>query len=73
MIDRYLQLTIDVLLGGVSLIAWITFGGILPMIASILSILWFVNLFKTEIEKKHNGSIKQWMFWFLRKQKKKQQ
>lgn len=70
MIDRYLQLTIDIILSGSSIIMLITVGGIIPLMASVLSILWFLNLFKLEIQNKHQGSIKSWAKWFLNMRKK---
>lgn len=67
MVDRYL----DIIFGGASLVMFITVGGVIPLIASLLSILWFLTLFLGHIEKYHSSSFKKLIIWYASFFKKK--
>ena len=59
-----LRLLADVAISISSFSLFIAIGGIIPLLASILSLCWFATLFLRHIEKDHKKSFKSFIKWY---------
>lgn len=67
MIDRALPIMDLFITGTISGIILITSFGIIPIIVALLNGLYIASKLKIHISKNHNGSIKRWLRYLIKK------
>ena len=65
--DRIIPIFDSILMSFYSIALIIASFNIITLIPVLFAVIWWASKFKRDIEKHHNGSIKSWLKWLVKK------